>query len=222
MREVGANRIGHYLGRMNGSISDFLPQIVALLLGGLGVSLGATYVARRPRPQALLTTTGPLAFALICVVIAGAGMAVAWLLIRGLLDTALTEPETLSAGRLLALGSAVGMPLTLPGLIAAWSDARRRERAKVKRRDFVPTKDDRRAYAKQLVEQIQEVSPRPRELTASIAGDGGTTLRFEGDIDAVEGERLTKALSGDLRDVGFKRVEGSKGKREWWSRVKDD
>lgn len=84
----------------------------------------------------------------------------------------------------------------------------------------MPTKDDRRAYAEKIAQQIMDLSPKPRKLTARISGDGGTVLVFEGEIDAIEGERLTKALRIDLSDVGFKRVEGKDGAREWWSPVR--
>lgn len=165
---------------MEGPLGAFTPHVLALLVGGLGASLGLTYAARTPRAH------------------------------RALL---------LLPGRTLALGSLATVALGLPGAWAAWSDARRRDRTLRKRKEHPPTKDDRRRYAADIVSQITEMSPTPRTLTADIGGDGGTVLLFEGDIDATEGERLTAALRQDLADLGFKRVEGRKGSREWWSRV---
>ena len=51
-------------------------------------------------------------------------------------------------------------------------------------------------------------------MKVSIAGDGGTVLKLEGKINAKEAERLT----ADMKDVGFKRVEGE-GSKSWWVRV---
>lgn len=51
-------------------------------------------------------------------------------------------------------------------------------------------------------------------MKVSIAGDGGTVLKLEGKINAKEAERLT----ADMKDVGFKRVEGG-GSKSWWVRV---
>ena len=208
-----------YVERMNQSISDLLPQVVALLAGGLGGSLGIAWAARRPAGRRRLGALGPWVFAGSSLVLTGACVGLAYLLVRSMLDTAAADPTSLSVPGLFALGVVVGLPLGLPGLVAGWTEARARERERLKKRDWVPTKDDRRAYARQIVSQIVEVSPRPRTLTATIAGDGGTVLRFEGDIDAEEGERLTAALRADLREVGFKRVEGADGSRDWWTRV---
>jgi hypothetical protein len=148
-----------------------------------------------------------------------AGALAAYRIGVSLIDAGATSGADISVPLVFALGLAVGLPIGVPGLLAAWTEARRKDRETRRKRDFVPTKDDRRGYAVQLVQQIMDVSPRPRELSASIAGDGGTVLRFEGDIDAAEGERLTTALRLDLSEVGFKRVEGQNGSKEWWTRV---
>ena len=204
---------------MDVSLGDFSTQIIALLVGGLGTSLGLTFGTRSSRGQAFLVSLSGGILGLACLILTAVGGGVAYIIVASVIERGAAEPATLPASQLLVLGIAVGLPLGLPGVFAAWSDARRRDRIAKKKRDYVPTKDDRRAYAVQLVDQITEVSPTPRTLTASIAGDGGTILRFEGDVDAKEGERLTNALRGDLADVGFKRLEGKKGSREWWSRV---
>lgn len=204
---------------MDMSLSDLAPQIAALMAGGLGASLGLTWWARTERGRALLARLGGGAFAAACLAATALGVAAAYGLVRSLLRTAVNDPAAVSPMGLLLLGLAVGVPLGLPGVVAIRVDARARARARLARENRVPTREDRRAYADQLVRQIHDVSPRPRELSASITGDGGTTLRFEGDIDSEEGDRLAKALRDDLRDVGFKRVEGRRGTHEWWSRV---
>ena len=87
-----------------------------------------------------------------------------------------------------------------------------------KRKDRVVTKDDRRAFADDLARQLRELGDPTRNVKVSIAGDGGTVLKLEGDISAKEAERLTAALRADMKDVGFKRVEGG-GSKSWWVRV---
>ena len=141
-----------------------------------------------------------------------------------------TVPDTLAAaadalgpaigtGEAFLFGLLVGLPLSLPGLFLLWSDARSERTRRLRRRDVVPTKDDRRAYAEDLARQIRDVSPTPREVRGSIGGEGGRVLVLSGDVDAAEGERLTAALRRDLSELGFKRVEGSGGDRSWWTRV---
>jgi hypothetical protein len=127
--------------------------------------------------------------------------------------------QAVTPPQLLLFGFLIGVPLSLPGLLFTWSDARARERARLKKRDFVPTKDDRRAWAADLASQIEEVSPTPRSVSASIGGEGGRVLVLSGDIGADEAERLTAALRADLAELGFKRVEGGKGSKQWWTRV---
>jgi len=216
---VRASGRANYLGRMDDSLRDFAPHIVALIAGGLGTSLGLTYGTRTPRAQAAFLKTKSWVFGLTCLGLAAAGSALAFWIVRSLLAGGATGPGTVQPTRLLLLGVAIGIPLGLPGVVFAWSEAKRRDRASKKRREWVPTKDDRRDYAAKILRQILDVSPRPRTLDATIGGDGGTVLVFEGDIDSKEVERLTEALRADLSDVGFKRVEAKNGTREWWSRV---
>ena len=214
-----ASGFPRYLPPMNDTLTTFAPHALALLIGGLATSLGITYGARRSGAQRFLARIGGMTLLVTCLVAAAAASVALYALVRPLVDRAISEPASLAPWRLLALGLAVGLPLGLPGLFAAWSEAHRARRAQLKRRDRVPTKDDRRAYAEGLVQQIAEISPTPRALTASISGDGGRVLLFEGEIDAKEGERLTAALRADLQEVGFKRVEGRNGANEWWTRV---
>jgi len=204
---------------MDDSLGGLGPHLAALLIGGLGGSLGAMYGARTKRAQTLLAGTTGVRIGVMGAIVVLAGVLGAYRIGSSLIDAAPGDMSEVSVLLVFALGLSVGLPIGMPGLLAAWAEARRKDREVRKKRDFVPTKDDRRAYAIELVEQITDVSPRPRELSASIAGDGGTVLRFEGDIDAAEGERLTVALRADLAEVGFKRVEGQNGAREWWTRV---
>lgn len=198
---------------------DFVPHIVALLGGGLATSLGLTYMARTPRVQARLLLTKAWSFALSCAASIGFACVVAYRMARTLVSSGGNQLESVSPGQLLAFGLVIGVPLALPGVFLAWSEVRAKEKARTKRRDRVATKDDRRAFAIDLVEQIHDVSPRPRQVTVEVTGDGGKVLALEGDIDSLEGERLTEALRADLADLGFKRVEGRNGTKKWWSRV---
>jgi len=204
---------------MNEWLGGFGAHFMALIIGGLGGSMVPTFGARTGRMQEILGhSRGPVVWGVTLAVGALAALG-AWRIGTDLAATAATDLATRPVPLLFVLGLCVGLPISAPGVIAAWSFARRAAREKARKRDFVPTKDDRRAFAQKIVQQIQDVSPRPRALTASISGDGGTILRFEGDIDGTEGERLTRALESDLKEHGFKRVEGTQGSREWWSRV---
>lgn len=204
---------------MDGSLGGLGPHFAALVIGGLIGSLGLTFAARGARMQPWLAVRTWVHMAVGSVALIGVAVATAWFIGRSVIDTAPADFATLPLPLAFVFGLAVGLPISVPGLVAAWSEARRKDREVKRKRDFVPTKDDRREYAVRIVKQIQDVSPRPRELSATISGDGGTVLLFEGEIDAEEGERLTAALRADLAEVGFKRVEGRHGSNEWWSRV---
>ena len=119
---------------------------------------------------------------------------------------------------MLLFGLAIGLPMSLPGVMLAWTDARAGEEKERKRKNRVVTKDDRRAFAEDLARQLKELGDPDRDVKVSIAGDGGTVLKLEGKINAKEAERLTAALRADMKDVGFKRVEGG-GAKSWWVRV---
>ncbi len=204
---------------MDPSIRDFAPHLAALLLGGLSTSLGPAYAARNARAQSALLKISGWALGLVCIGVVVIGFGVVGWIVRAWISDGATGRGAISVSQLLLLGVAIGLPLGVPGILAAWSEAHRRDQADQKRRDRVATKDDRRAYAAQLVAQIKEMSPTPRALTASASGDGGTVLLLQGDVEPSEGEALTSALREDLSDVGFKRVEGKNGTNEWWSRV---
>lgn len=201
------------------TVRTFAPEIVALLLGGLASSLGAVHLLRMQRARPILARLRGWTIAVVCgaLVVIGVGGAV-WQARSSLVEGGI-RAESISVPRLFLFGFLVGMPMSLPGVIFAWSEARGRDRSARRRKDFVATKDDRRKFAEDLVRQIQDVSPKPRKLTASVGGEGGRVLVFEGEIDATEGERLTAALRADLQALGFERVEGGDGSTAWWSRV---
>jgi hypothetical protein len=204
---------------MTTTFGDFAPEILTLLVGGLLGSLGSTFLARHPRARARLARTPGWSFAVALLAVGAAAGAVAFVQVRAVLAEGTPGLETVTPPQLLLFGFLIGVPLSFPGLLFTWSDVRARERARLKKRDFVPTKDDRRAWAADLARQIEEVSPTPRSVSASIGGEGGRVLVLSGDIGADEAERLTAALRADLAELGFKRVEGGKGTKEWWTRV---
>ena len=204
---------------MDGSLGGLGPHFAALVIGGLFGSLGLSLAARGARMQPWLARRSGVHIGVAGVLLVLAGGLGAWWIGSSLVASGTSDVRSLPLPLVLLFGVSVGLPISVPGVVAAWSEARRKDRKARKARDYVPTKDDRRAYADQIVGQILEVSPRPRTLSASISGDGGTVLLFEGDIEAEEGERLTAALRADLAEVGFKRVEGRNGGKEWWSRV---
>ena len=219
-RGCGARPRGpRYFETMATTLRDFAPQILALLAGGLLTSLGLTYLARTTRAQKALVKSSGWVFALACLVLAAGGGGGAFWQIRSILVEQGPQLEEITPPRLLLLGLLFGLPLSLPGVVFVWSDARTQAKAARKKRDFVPSKDDRREFAEDLARQIEEFSAKPRKVSASIGGDGGRVLVLEGEIDAKEVERLTAALRANLAELGFKRVEGKNGTKTWWSRV---
>jgi hypothetical protein len=204
---------------MQSTLRDYIPLIAALLAGGLGISLGATFLARSARGQARLLRTGGAVLTLLAVAAVVVGVGAAYWMIRPLLGAADAGPWLESPGRLFVIGLLIGLPFSLPGVVLAWYDARAEEKRRSKRREYVATKDDRRAFANDLLRQMREVSDRPRTLQASVGGDGGRVLTLEGDIEPDEVERLTTALRRDLEELGFKRVEGVNGSKRGWSKV---
>lgn len=204
---------------------SYASQVVAMLVGGLVPSLGLTYLARSARGRAWLNRTRGRTLALVGVLVAVGCAAAVYFVARSVLSSGggtasggmgLTLP---SASTMLAFGFAVGLFLAVPGAFLAWMDERARARERSKRRDHVPTKEDRRAFAADLARQISELSVPRRDVVVRVGGDGERVLVIEGPLEADEGEKLTVALRSDLEDLGFKRVEGSGGRKEWWSRV---
>ena len=202
---------------MNTLLNSFLPQVAALLLGGLGVSLGLTIWSRTARGQARLLATSGWTMAMAAIVAVLAGVAAAYLVVRPYIAPGAGPLPLPGTATLFVVGAAVGLPLGLPGLLVSWREVRQRDRTRRIRANA--TKDERRAYAVDLVRQIDEATPGGRTLSAVVGGDGGRVLSFEGELGAREGERLTRALRQDLKELGFKRVEGTYKGKEWWTRV---
>jgi len=203
---------------MGNALGQYAPQIVAMLLGGLSTSLGTTWLVRKPRGHEMLLKAKGASIALFALASIGLGGGAIYWMVTSMLDSVGGPPQLASAGAMLLFGLAIGLPMSLPGVMLAWTDARANAEKKRKRKDRVVTKDDRRAFAEDLARQLRELGDAQRDVKVSIGGDGGTVLKLEGDLSAKEAERLTNALRPDLKDVGFKRVEGSK-RKNWWARV---
>lgn len=198
-------------------LSALTGPLLALLAGGLAASLGVTVWSRTGGARVRLTATSGWTLAMGALLATLVGAAAGWWTVRPFLAPDATDPALPGPVGLFVVGVLVGLPLALPSVFVAWRDARTREATRRIRASA--TKDDRRAYAEDLLRQIQDASPEPRELTARIGGDGGTVLIFEGRLDGKEGARLTAALRTDLKEMGFKRVEGTGGGKGWWERV---
>jgi hypothetical protein len=56
-------------------------------------------------------------------------------------------------------------------------------------------------------------------VKASLTGDKGKVLMITGDLQRAEGDKLVAALRGELKGLGFQRVEGEGPKGKWWSPV---
>jgi len=203
---------------METGLGQYSPQIVAMLLGGLSSSLGTTWLLRKPRGRQMLLSLRGWGIAIVVLVSVGLGGGAVYWVVTTMLDAIGGQLEMVSPGGLLLFGLAIGLPMSAPGVVSTWIDARATDQKKRKRKDRVVTKDDRRAYAEKLARQLRELSDPGREVNVGIGGDGGTVLKFEGDLSAKEAERLTDALRADLKEVGFKRVEGGTSKN-WWARV---
>jgi hypothetical protein len=204
---------------MDAALRDYVIPIAALLAGGIAPSIGVTLWARSTRGRARLGRTRGWGLALVALVAVACGGVGAWWIVQGILVASGAGAMLLPPPVQLVLGVAIGIPLALPGLLLLWANARATARAGGRKRvEGRATKDDRRAFAADLERQIRDVSTPPRNVTARVGGDGGRVLVLEGDLDAAEGERLTAALRTELRELGFRRVEGTGGKG-WWARV---
>ncbi len=200
---------------MEDGLGPYAPQIAAMLLGALGASFGTPWLLRTARGRQLLVNMKRSGLALFVVVSLGLGGGAVYWIVTAMLDSIGGQPELASAGVMLLLGLAIGLPMSIPGAVLARMEVRAQEEKKRKLKDRVFTKDDRRAFAEDLGRQVREFSDRGREVKVTIGGDGGRVLLFEGDMSAKQAERLTAALRSDLKEVGFKRVEDGKSKN-WW------
>ena len=198
---------------------EFLPHLALMMLGGLGGSLGLGWLCRRPKGRALLSRTkvwGLVAFGVVTV--SGLVGAFYWMFSR-LTDGSDGQVVLGSPFTFFTLGLIVGLPLSLPGIIATWSDSRPEKIAERERRAKNATREDRLEFAQDLVRQIEEFADTPRGVSASLTGDKGKVLMIAGDLQRAEGDKLVAALRGELKELGFQRVEGEGPKGKWWSPV---
>lgn len=198
------------------TISDFVPQLVLMLAGALLASIGLGHVARRTRGQALLRRIPAFGIVLLTgVLVTASGGGLYWFA-RRVLDSAGGGEFTLSTGGFLALGLLVGLAFSLPGIVLAWSEARSRGK---KQRTAPPTREERRAFAAQLADQIHRASDRATNAVVRAGGDGERVLFIEAGLDSQQGNRLVAALRVEMAELGFKRVEGTGGGGDWWAPV---
>ena len=204
---------------MGSLLRDLLPHLSALLFGGLLSSFGLTAWARRPGGRRILERVnawGITAFGLAAI---GGLLGGFYWLFAGVRQGLGVEQAVGSPSSYLLFGLVIGFPLSLPSVITLWSDARPEKAAARERKAKAATELDRREYARNLVRQIGELADGPRKVSASLRGERGTVLVFQGDLLRQEGEKLVVALRGDLQANGFTRVEGESPKGKWWSRV---
>jgi uncharacterized protein (DUF885 family) len=167
---------------------EFLPHLALMMAGGLGGSLGLGWLCRRPKGRALLSRTEVWALAAFgAVAVAGLVGAFYWMFSR-ITDGSGGQVALGSPPTFLLLGLIVGLPLSLPGIIATWSDSRPESIAERERRAKNATQEDRLKFAKDLVRQIEEFADTPRGVKASLTGDKGRVLMIAGDLRRAEGE----------------------------------
>ena len=203
---------------MEDGLAQYASQITAMLLGGLSASFGIPWLLRTARGRESLVNMKRSVLALFAVASLGLGGGAVYWMVTAMFDSIGSQPEFASPVVMLLVGLAIGLPMSLPGVVLVRMETRATDEKKRKRKDRVVTRDDRRAFAENLGRQVREFSDPGREVKVTIGGDGGTVLLFEGDMSAKQAERLTAALRSDLQEVGFKRVEVGKPK-DWWVRV---
>lgn len=207
-------------------IRDIVPHLALLLVGGVGTSLAVARLARSSRGRrAVAGVHGAWIVGVGVVAVALAAGALYWMW-RRIVSVAAEAGGPDVAGSVvgapswsfLVLGVLLALPLSLPSVL----EARSRERRKGRRgeRRAPATKDERREFADGLARQIRELSPEPRQVRASIRGDGGRVLELAGDVSREEGDRLARALEDDLQELGFRRIEGARPDgTTWWARI---
>lgn len=200
---------------MGSELQDLAPQLFFLLVGGLAASLGPGWWAGR-WGRARLARTGGWVVALASLGLVAVAAGGLYWMVRDLGERFLAGPATISPLRFLLAGILVGLPLSLPTVLASWHGARRDSRKPAR---APATRDERRAFADRIGQQIRDATRPPREVEASIVGDGGRVLLLEGDLKREEGDRLVAALRGELEELGFKRVQGKGTGGDWWTRV---
>jgi hypothetical protein len=200
-------------------LGDLIPHLSALLFGGLLSSFGLTALARRPGGRRVLGRINVWGITVFGILAVGGLVGGFFWLFAGIREGLGAESAIGSPMSYLLFGLVTGLPLSLPGVITAWSDARPEKVEARARKAKAATEQDRREFARNLVRQIEEFADVPRTISASLTGEDGTVLAFEGDLERKEGDKLVAALRGDLQANGFKRVEGEGPKGKWWSRV---
>ena len=199
-------------------LSDFLPHFALALIGGLATSVGLGQLGRTKRGRAILgRIKGPVLGVVSVVFLAVSGGGLYWMIQR-LLENPEQATDLLTPGVMLAFGLLVGLPFCLPTVITTWMDSRPGKKKGA--RTAPATRDDRRAFAKRLEDQIREVGEKDQVVNASVGGDGDRVLMLEGSLRSDQGERLVAALRNEMKDLGFKRVEGTgPGGKSWWAKV---
>ncbi|MCH7534108.1 MAG: hypothetical protein IIB36_20445 [Gemmatimonadetes bacterium] len=200
-------------------LRELVPHMVAMVAGGLGASLGLSWSARKPRGRALLGRIKWWGVAVFATVAVGGLVGGFYWMFRRVSEHPNPEELFRSPWVFLLMGSVIGLPFSLPGVLTAWSDARPAKVAAREQKRKSATERDRLEFAHKLVEQIKEFSQTPREVSASLSDEKGTVLVFSGDLGREEGDRLVAALRDEMTDLGFKRVEGDGGRVKWWTRV---
>ncbi len=200
-------------------LRDLIPHMAALLVGGLVSSFGLTSLARRPSGRVFLGRIKVWGVVVFVVLAVGGLLGGFYWLFSGIREGLDADATVGSPLRYLLLGLGTGLPLSLPGVITAWSDARPEKAEARARKAKAATKHDRLEFAQNLVRQIEEYAEGPRKVSASLTGDDGTVLLFKGDLERHEGDKLVAALRDELQGHGFARVEGEGPKGKWWSRV---
>lgn len=204
---------------MDPALTSFVPNGVALLLGGLVASVGPGVWARRPRGSArLIELSRAHWWATVCLMTVLPGL-LAWMTVRSMASLDAPTLVDVSLAKMFVLGIAIGMPMAIPTLVATRRAGRQR-RASLERWAERPALEaDRQSFAHDLADMMGEVAPDPATVTARATGNEGRVLTLVGEIDPRGGEVLTEALRDDLRAIGFERVEGTHRNQAWWTRV---
>jgi hypothetical protein len=137
---------------MGAELREFAPHIAALLVGGLASSLGLGRLARTRRGRAALARIRMWGVALVGLASAGVGIVALMWMVRRVVETGTEQAAFPAPLELLLFGIGLGLPLALPGVLMTWNEVRPEKVAERNRRIASATKDDRRAFAEQLLE----------------------------------------------------------------------
>ena len=204
---------------MDPAITPYIAHGLALLVGGLGASLGPAHWARTEAGRAALGRVSAERWRPQVVGMVLLPLIVVIALVRGLVQAPPTTPDDMSLLRMLLLGLAIGTPMSLPALITTRKAVLRHQAALERWRAEPAEPADRVNFAEDLAGMIHDLAPDRPPVTAEATGDELRVLRLVGDLESRNGEMLTAALREELEAVGFTRVEGTHAGREWWTRV---